>query len=517
MLSYYYFDRIRARVYNSGTGDWDKWGTTDAIPNTDVYTQNFSAIASDVYGYTSFNITYADELSDDIYYNQFNYITQWNKFKNLSSIVPGSATHHSPSISNGPTYTNGSSPAVHVAWVRTTGSGSGAYDNKIIHRWTSSAHSWPSVYYTTYYQLQINPTISGVGSTGNYTAYLVWEIQGNAGIARQYFNGSSWSYPTTINYDGKYPSLSTGGSEAKYFYTDETGPIFDVTLSSQSLSKSSTLDTNFKIDELVYKRSISFMDTTGAFLDFIVHDVEQVDEFGFKNSKEMKAINQDEVDLSIQNALKTLNLIPNEIDKNSDLNFKLEIRGNRVSELFEDGVMPEITVGNQKLKHNDQLTAEYISSLTETDQTLKREVSISSSVLEQESVFNLLDLESYLNFKEGVFASLGHIIDRKDESVVVEKQMVNIESEIESELSTSAHPNPFNPSTTINFTLPNESNVVLRVFDVLGREVAELLNEVKSEGSHSVYFDASSLSSGVYFYTIEAGDKIITNRITLMK
>ncbi len=79
------------------------------------------------------------------------------------------------------------------------------------------------------------------------------------------------------------------------------------------------------------------------------------------------------------------------------------------------------------------------------------------------------------------------------------------------------YPNPFNPSTLIRYQLPVNSLVSLKVFDLLGREVAMLVNGRKSAGTHEVNFDASELSSGVYIYRLEAGSFIQTQRMTLIK
>ncbi len=79
------------------------------------------------------------------------------------------------------------------------------------------------------------------------------------------------------------------------------------------------------------------------------------------------------------------------------------------------------------------------------------------------------------------------------------------------------YPNPFNPTTTINYQLPASSIVTLKVYDVVGREVATLVNETKEIGSYSVQFNASHLSSGIYFYTIKAGNFTATKKLTLMK
>ena len=67
------------------------------------------------------------------------------------------------------------------------------------------------------------------------------------------------------------------------------------------------------------------------------------------------------------------------------------------------------------------------------------------------------------------------------------------------------YPNPFNPTTKIEFTLPSESNVKISVYNLIGQKVAELVNLKFSAGNHSVDFDATKLSSGIYLYKIEAG------------
>ncbi|MDP1676238.1 MAG: M14 family zinc carboxypeptidase [Bacteroidota bacterium] len=78
-------------------------------------------------------------------------------------------------------------------------------------------------------------------------------------------------------------------------------------------------------------------------------------------------------------------------------------------------------------------------------------------------------------------------------------------------------PNPFNPTTTINYQLPITNHVSLKVYDVLGREVALLVNEEQSSGKHSITFNASSLSSGVYVYRLHSGSILETKRMVLMK
>ena len=79
------------------------------------------------------------------------------------------------------------------------------------------------------------------------------------------------------------------------------------------------------------------------------------------------------------------------------------------------------------------------------------------------------------------------------------------------------YPNPFNPSTTISYTIPMTSNVSLKIFNVLGKEVATLVNETKNAGNYSINFNAVGLSSGVYFYQLTTDNFTSTKKFTLMK
>lgn len=79
------------------------------------------------------------------------------------------------------------------------------------------------------------------------------------------------------------------------------------------------------------------------------------------------------------------------------------------------------------------------------------------------------------------------------------------------------YPNPFNPSTQIKFALPVDSKVRLTVYDMLGREVAVLVNEVRPAGRHAVSLDATRYASGIYLYRLEAGTATFTRKMTLIK
>ncbi|MDP3580917.1 MAG: T9SS type A sorting domain-containing protein, partial [Ignavibacteria bacterium] len=79
------------------------------------------------------------------------------------------------------------------------------------------------------------------------------------------------------------------------------------------------------------------------------------------------------------------------------------------------------------------------------------------------------------------------------------------------------YPNPFNPSTQIKYSVANAGNVSLKVYDVLGRQVADLVNKHQDVGNYSVNFNASALSSGIYFYRIESGSFVSVKKMMLVK
>jgi hypothetical protein len=79
------------------------------------------------------------------------------------------------------------------------------------------------------------------------------------------------------------------------------------------------------------------------------------------------------------------------------------------------------------------------------------------------------------------------------------------------------YPNPFNPSTKIKYSVPQTSQVQIKVFDVLGNEIATIVKEEKPIGNYEVEFDARELSSGIYFYQLNAGNFVETKKMLLIK
>lgn len=95
---------------------------------------------------------------------------------------------------------------------------------------------------------------------------------------------------------------------------------------------------------------------------------------------------------------------------------------------------------------------------------------------------------------------------------------VNEDEKIPTSYSLSQNfPNPFNPNTTISFSIANPGLVSVKIFDVLGEEIMHLVNEYKNSGNYSVNFEASGLSSGIYFYTMNSGNFVSTKKMIVLK
>jgi hypothetical protein len=128
------------------------------------------------------------------------------------------------------------------------------------------------------------------------------------------------------------------------------------------------------------------------------------------------------------------------------------------------------------------------------------------------------DVRAYYS-TEGTYSDEDYqaVYGQENLSTQEEKQIAMLKTELPSEYSISNYPNPFNPGTTISYQLPENSYITIKVFDVLGKEIATLVNENKNAGYYSVNFNAGKLTSGIYIYTINAGKFIQSKKMLLMK
>lgn len=133
---------------------------------------------------------------------------------------------------------------------------------------------------------------------------------------------------------------------------------------------------------------------------------------------------------------------------------------------------------------------------------------------------NLLYSYDVMSFIYDVKANYEYVFVTGDSLTVFQYLVADIDDEAISKPSfilEQNYPNPFNPITTINYQLPASGYVTLKVFDILGNEVATLVNKMQEPGNHNVIFDATELASGIYIYSIKYKEQIISKKLLLLK
>ncbi len=128
--------------------------------------------------------------------------------------------------------------------------------------------------------------------------------------------------------------------------------------------------------------------------------------------------------------------------------------------------------------------------------------------------------DTYNDANVARFTSANKLVVRPGETIALQNPVTSVTEPLAPPMRFTLgqnYPNPFNPSTQISYSLPVDGNVVLKVYDVLGVERAVLVNGRRSAGNHEVVFNAGELSSGVYFYRIQAGSFTETRKCILLK
>lgn len=145
------------------------------------------------------------------------------------------------------------------------------------------------------------------------------------------------------------------------------------------------------------------------------------------------------------------------------------------------------------------------------------------SITEEDAIGVQLEFDAGKNYKESKFESgialISQIPNKESLTGFVKKNSSQDDTETttESYFKAKNYPNPFNPTTTIAFTLPEATSVMITVYDRLGREVTDLMNSSLSAGYHTVEFNASSMPSGIYFYRIKTPDRTEVRKMLLSK
>ncbi|MDD8017066.1 MAG: glycoside hydrolase family 3 N-terminal domain-containing protein [Bacteroidota bacterium] len=117
---------------------------------------------------------------------------------------------------------------------------------------------------------------------------------------------------------------------------------------------------------------------------------------------------------------------------------------------------------------------------------------------------------------ENIVDSAYNRIQRLKQHIITNATLASNQIPISTQLMQN-YPNPFNPTTTVDYQISVRGNVTVAVYDILGRKIAALVNEEQSPGIHSVHFDGSKLSSGVYFYTLQTANYVAAKKMIIIK
>lgn len=170
---------------------------------------------------------------------------------------------------------------------------------------------------------------------------------------------------------------------------------------------------------------------------------------------------------------------------------------------------------NQQIKQKEKEDIKNSNDITKTKADLNKKHS-SENLLKNRAVENI-SISSSLTKKERgerIQKDLILLTSRGEVSEKSVKKTTNVTSIYD--LSQN-YPNPFNPITNIKYQIPKTGLVTLKIYDMLGREIKTLVNEVKNPGSYMVSFNGSEFASGVYFYRIQAGDFIQVKKMLMIK
>lgn len=491
------------------------WTTTQV---TTISDESPTIASSGNSGYNMFSY----RSGTSIYYRYQNNDGTWTSSpSNLSNMVPGASVNYSPTISGVP-----ADGGVHLAWIRyDNGSGTPINPRTFYTKNTSANGGWPYQYWQVTSGDQYSPTITALATNKIDLFYT----DSNYQLMYTRNNGTTWSSPVSKGTGGfcYYPSVSTGSTTANYIWTSGIASPFTVNVGSTALSKGSEFNPE------VYSRSIAIMNNPEEYLEVVLNKIyfkmkdgstQRVD-FTPADLEELKT--KEKFDLTPNNAWNLMKGIKDlTIPVGADeLVFDYTVRGENIDKVIEGNPNKiDLSFGlnlltkAEKAERENSITVEN-GKITET----KFEGTIPLNSVNAERGFDKVEIGlkiKGLNPKSTVFASLGHIFDYTNVQTPNESaaSKINNNETIGNEVLTSEnYPNPFNPTTLIRFTIKYSGKVTLKVYDVLGREVAELFNGFHEPGSYEVPFNGSNLPSGVYFYNLTSKGNSITKKMLLLK
>lgn len=506
-------------VYRSGnnlewkrsTNDGGAWPTSGTLNAGSGETLNSPSVGATItpWGAKRTGLAYATKEIPNASHiiTRYHDGSAWSSSNNISSSLPGSLSQHAhPSLApNG----DATSPwYVHIAW------DTYEYGNRvIIHRLASTADwNFGSQYYQLHYQTEDRPSISGL--TGN-TAHMVYNRGTNYYHLNAHFNGSGWSVQFPV-ISGFNPSLSVGNTSTKYVWIDGADSPYTINLSASSFQKPADSDSVF-VD---YHRSVSVVDTiTGAWFDVQVEGMTITSTAGTK------------ADIALIDVDPLLTITPvNAFDRLSSQSIVMPATAESLMVSFAiSGDKLVVVKNNASPLRVELMIIEKSGNITNVPVFLtnveslpktKRNIALAASAFTDKEI-TLKPQVTGIATKSSLVASLGHIYEII--AVPTSKNVKKIaDTATRQDFALKAYPNPFNPSTQIRFSMKDDGIATLRIYNLHGQLIRELLHERRAAGEHIVTWDGrdergAAAASGVYFIRFEAGNEVQIGKIMLVR
>ncbi|MBE7476196.1 MAG: T9SS type A sorting domain-containing protein [Ignavibacteriota bacterium] len=499
-------------------GNW-QWGAEDPIPNTTSYSSNPSVVGIS----NNIHVVYQHSLGIRYILAFFNnYVADYINYAIISTGC-GYTNNYSPSIS----LVKNNYPVVSWVGYNYTDPGGGEVNkvegesptSKIVVR-RAKDNSWSSFFKAGYNAVTTNN--NSTSSTLNEESIIAWSEGSSPNFLSKWVRRVNGSYTDahSLSHNGKQNQVSNGTS-----IDNIEGTVFTITQLPYMLSLVTTdfnqqfsggsglnkagelIELSYGREGVIYKNGVEFLFNIGDIIvgDSVIKFIEQPDTILYSSAEELNTVVKTvpfylsaSTEFYFTDFYYVLNdsLADTSLTAEDEVNFKVELINNQSGQVI--GTFDNITY-----------TKEYLDKY--------------ANVSYQVDCSNIASGNYFLRLVTTVAGEaeyhLGNVQNSGEELSKHNYQRINFNgTELPESYSLEQnYPNPFNPNTTIKFQIPKEGMVTLKVYDILGAEVAILVDEEKVAGKYEVNFDANNLASGIYIYCLNVNDFANVKKMVLLK
>jgi len=378
-------------------------------------------------------------------------------------------------------------------------------------RWDWWSNQWQPLnkFVGTFYQ---SPTIS---SFGDGRLVMLWTDGARALKTESTNNGGTWSPPTVLR-DGVDPNIMTTGGA--YAYRGTSGPIYEIGAEILTAPEPQGNDTDTR-EITVYDQSTGTVALDDPAISIELSSLKLKTVSGNIQSLPFLIAPDSNFSASLDNLPLYLSTLPFLISEDADSIFiKVRLRSTRAASLASSNGRVRV-----KFQFTPNLgSARYTATLWrfDNDHYFYKTLRVPAHAFRNHIVGFHVSIHGLNRANAGLRASAARIHYPPHSAHLKPSIGANgQDSPSVPEVFALAqnHPNPFNPRTVIDYQLPVDAHVVLKVYDLLGRVVATLVDEQKPAGYHRATFDATAVGSSVYFYRMSAGNYTAVRKMVVVK